>query len=249
MKYATVIRHVPFEDLGSLSEALSQHDYAVTYLEAGLDRFAALDPLTPELVIVLGGPIGAYDLQDYPFLVNEICLLERRLEADLPTLGICLGAQLMARALGARVYPGSHKEIGWSPIELSEAGRHSPLIHLAAEHTAVLHWHGDTFDLPAGATHLASTLICENQAFSWGKCGFALQFHPEITARGLERWWIGHACEIGATPDVSVAKLRQDTARYSEGLEVQAAKFWQAWLEKLETKETSERYTSEVKSA
>jgi GMP synthase (glutamine-hydrolysing) len=248
MKNATVIRHVPFEDLGSLSEALSQQDYAVTYVEAGLDGVANLEPLTPDLVIVLGGPIGAYDTQDYPFLADEIRLLKRRLEADLPTLGICLGAQLMARALCARVYP-STKEIGWFPIELSEAGRHSPLIHLAAEHTAVLHWHGDTFDLPAGATHLASTSICENQAFSWGKCGLALQFHPEVTAPGLERWWIGHACEIGATPDVSVAKLRQDTARYSEGLEILAAKFWQAWLEKLETKETSEKYTAEVNSA
>jgi len=238
MKNATVIRHIAFEDLGSLEPALNQQDYAVTYVEAGLDSLAGIDPLTPDIVIILGGPIGAYDEQDYPFLVDELHLLERRLEADLPTLGICLGAQLMARALGARVYPGLYKEIGWSPLELSNEGMHSSLAHLAAEHTAVLHWHGDTFDLPAGSTHLASTSKYKNQAFSWGKHGLALQFHPEVTALGLERWLIGHACEIAATPGVNIVGLRKDTARYVEKLEVQAAKFWRTWLESIHTSET-----------
>jgi GMP synthase (glutamine-hydrolysing) len=94
----------------------------------------------------------------------------------------------------------------------------------------VLHWHGDTFDLPVGATHLASSSKYQNQAFSWGKCGLALQFHPEVTARNLERWFIGHACEIGTTSGISVAQLREDTVRYAQPLELQANKFWQAWL-------------------
>lgn len=233
MKNATVIRHLAFEDLGSLESALYQQDYALTYVEAGLDSLADIDPLTPDIVIILGGPIGAYDEQDYPFLVDELRLLERRLEADLPTLGICLGAQLMARALGARVYPGPYKEIGWSPLELSNEGMHSSLAHLAPEHTPVLHWHGDTFDLPVGSTHLASSSKYQNQAFSWGKCGLALQFHPEVTARGLERWFIGHACEISATSDVSIAQLRENTGSYAKQFESQAAKFWRAWLEHL----------------
>jgi len=230
MKNATVIRHLAFEDLGSLAEALNQQDYAIAYVEAGRDSLAEIDPLTSDLVIILGGPIGAYDEQDYPFLADELRLLETRLKADLPTLGICLGAQLMARALGAKVYPGPYKEIGWSPLELSNEGIQSPLAHLAAEQTTVLHWHGDTFDLPVGSTHLASSSKYQNQAFSWGKCGLALQFHPEVTARNLERWFIGHACEISATPDVSIAGLREDTARYAKKLEIQSAKFWQAWL-------------------
>ena len=230
MKNATVIRHLAFEDLGSLSPVLKQQDYLVTYVEAGLDSLAEIDPLTPDLIVVLGGPIGAYDEQDYPFLVDEMRLLERRLAADLPTLGICLGAQLIARSLGAKVYPGAEKEIGWSPLELSSAGMHSALAYLAAEHTSVLHWHGDTFDLPLNSTLLASSSKYQNQAFSWGKCGLALQFHPEVTALGLERWFIGHACEIAGTSGISVAKLRQDTADYAARLEVQATKFWQAWL-------------------
>lgn len=98
----------------------------------------------------------------------------------------------------------------------------------------MLHWYGDTFDLPSGATHLASTSRYPNQAFSYGFNCLALQFHPEVTARGLESWFIGHTCEIGATPGVSVAQLRQETAHYIKRLEAQAAKFWHAWLEKLE---------------
>jgi GMP synthase (glutamine-hydrolysing) len=230
MKQATVIRHLAFEDLGNLAEALHQQNYAITYVEAGLDNLASLDPLTPDLVVILGGPIGAYDEQDYPFLLDELYLLEKRLAADVPTLGICLGAQLMARSLGARVYPGSGKEIGWAPLQLSYAGNHSPLAHLAEEFTYVLHWHGDTFDLPVGSIHLASSEKYQNQAFSWGKTGLALQFHPEVTVRNLERWWIGHANEISSVAGVSVAELRRDTARYAQQLELQSAQFWQSWL-------------------
>lgn len=229
IKNATVIRHLAFEDLGSLANALLQQNYTVTYLEAGLDRLSDINPIMPDLLIILGGPIGAYDEQNYPFLSDELRLLESRLKADLPTLGICLGAQLMARALAARVYPGSYKEIGWSPIELSDAGINSPLAHLGSD-TPVLHWHGDTFDLPLGSTHLASSSKYQSQAFSWGKCCLGLQFHPEVTVHGLEQWFIGHACEISATPDISIAKLRQDTFSYVKKLELQAAKFWQAWL-------------------
>lgn len=231
MKTATVIRHLAFEDLGSLADALKQQNYAINYVEAGLDSISEIQPLSPDLVVILGGPIGAYEEQDYSFLVDELRLLERRLQADLPTLGICLGAQLMARALGARVYPGADKEIGWSPLKLNDAGRNSALSNLAAEYTDVLHWHGDTFDLPVGATHLASSQKYQNQAFSWGKSALALQFHSEVTALCLERWFIGHASEISATSGISVPALRANTARYAPQLEIQASKFWRTWLD------------------
>ncbi|WP_071518579.1 glutamine amidotransferase [Geitlerinema sp. PCC 9228] len=237
-KNAIAIRHVPFEDLGTLTTTLQQRNYTITYLEAGLNPIQTLDPLTPDLLVVLGGPIGAYDNEDYPFLNDEIRLLAKRLQADLPTLGICLGAQLMASALNARVYPGT-PEIGWSPLELTPAGKTSPLKHLSPERTSVLHWHGDTFDLPEGATQLASTPVCQNQAFSWGDRGLALQFHPEVTAANLERWFIGHARQIGTAADLSVAGLRQETARYAPALEAQAPHLWQEWLAAVETTEVS----------
>jgi GMP synthase (glutamine-hydrolysing) len=230
---------VAFEDLGNLADVLRQAKLTVTYREAGLEPLGNIDPFGPELLVILGGPIGAYDEAHYPCVLEELRLLEARLTADLPTLGICLGSQLMARALGAKVYPGPYKELGWAPLQLTEAGRRSPLALLAGDQTAVLHWHGDTFDLPQGATHLASTPLYANQAFSWGQGSLALQFHPEVTLKNLERWWIGHACEIGSTPQISVTRLREETRHYHAQLQTQAVQFWQAWLHEVLAAEAS----------
>ncbi|MEM9276636.1 MAG: glutamine amidotransferase [Cyanobacteria bacterium P01_F01_bin.143] len=234
MKNAVAIRHVAFEDLGTLAPILERRGYQIDYIDATSSRLLEIDPLYLDLLVILGGPIGAYDEGDYPFLLNEFRLLESRLAADLPTLGICLGSQLMARVLGAKVYPGSGKEIGWSPIQLSDAGKQSPLRYLVTKDNAVLHWHGDTFDLPQGATHLASSNQYVNQAFAWGKCALGLQFHPEVTTRGLENWFVGHASEINTTTNISVKQLRADTHNYSSNLQAQAINFWQAWLAQVE---------------
>ena len=165
MKTAIAIRHVHFEDLGSLEPALKRAGYKVRYADCCVDDIAALDPVAPDLVVVLGGPIGAYEDGYLSDLKDELNLLEMRLSANRPTIGICLGAQLMARALGARVYPSGVKEIGWGPIILRPAGCESAIRHLGQDDTAVLHWHGDTFDLPEGATLLASTEICPTRLF------------------------------------------------------------------------------------
>ncbi len=229
MKTAIAIRHVHFEDLGSLEPALKRAGYKVRYADCCVDDIAALDPVAPDLVVVLGGPIGAYEVDIYPTLKDELNLLEMRLSANRPTIGICLGAQLMARALGARVYPSGVKEIGWGQIALRPAGCESAIRHLGSDDTKVLHWHGDTFDLPEGATLLASTEICRNQAFSWGRNSLGFQFHPEATAARLEQWFIGHACEL-ASAKLSVAALRAETARYAARLEIQARRCFDEWL-------------------
>ncbi len=231
---AVVIRHVAFEDLGSFAEPLIRHGYGIEYVEAGLDDLARPGVDDTDLLVVLGGPIGAGDDRQYPFLADEVRLLEHRLAADRPTLGICLGAQLMARALGARVYGAGAKEIGWAPLSLTATGSASALRHLGPDQTPVLHWHGDTFDLPRDAVHLASTPVCKNQAFAWGAHGLALQFHVEVTAAGLERWFIGHTLEIETTPGISVAELRAATARAAPRLERQGAAFFRQWLAELD---------------
>ena len=230
---ALAIRHVHFEDLGSLEPALRDAGYQIRYVDAGLDDLASLEALAPDLLVSLGGPIGAYEDELYPLLTDELRILESRLKAQRPTLGICLGSQLMARALGARVYPSGIKEIGWAPVTLSPAGRESPFRHLGEEHTSVLHWHGDTFDLPKGANLLASTALCRNQAYSWGRGALAFQFHPEAIGARLEEWFIGHACEIAAA-GLSVPALRADTLRHASQLMTQARKCFDEWLQSLE---------------
>lgn len=185
------------------------------------------DPVGADLLVVLGGPIGAYEDDRYPFLADELNILKRRLRAGRPALGICLGAQLMARALGARVYPGPAKEIGWSLLTLTEAGRSSPLRHLSE--TSVLHWHGDTFDLPVGARLLASTPICANQAFAIGSRALALQFHGETEGGDIERWLIGHACEIAAA-GLDPRSIRADTERNGERLRTAGSRVFTEWL-------------------
>lgn len=176
----TALRHVAFEDLGYFSDLLSERGHDVDYIDVPSIGVRGIEADSPDLLVILGGPIGAFDDADYPFLAEECQLIKDRLERDLPTLGICLGAQLMARALGARVVPGE-KEIGWSPLTLTKAGAASCLRHVAEPGLSVLHWHGDTFDLPSGAKLLASTDLCPHQAFSWGTSALALQFHPEVT--------------------------------------------------------------------
>jgi GMP synthase (glutamine-hydrolysing) len=229
MPSAIAVRHVAFEDLGTLAPLLERRFPEVSYRDAGVDDFAAPDLAEADLLVVLGGPVGAYEERSYPFLAAELALIERRLARGRPVLGICLGSQLMARALGARVYPGAGKEIGWAPLALTEAGSASPLAPFAGG-APVLHWHGDTFDLPAGALHLAASERYRHQAFAWQRHGLALQFHIEVTAPGLERWYIGHACELAAAPGLSVPALRAESERCAPALAPLAARVVGAWL-------------------
>ncbi len=229
-KIALAIRHVAFEDLGLFERPLQAAGYQVRYLEAGMDDLRWIDPFNADLLIVLGGPISATNDADFPFIQDELEIINSRLQQDLPTLGICLGAQLMARALGAKVYPASQMEIGWAPISLTGRGEQSALRHLAGEQQYLLHWHGETFDLPEGAELLASSDMTRHQAFGWKKRGLALQFHPEVTVHGMERWYIGHSQEIAAHSELSIQGLREQTERYGYQLDLHALKFFDAWL-------------------
>jgi len=231
MRNALVIQHVAFEDPGTLVPVLRAAGFHIETLYAGVDDLGAIDAVAPDFLIVLGGPVGVYDTEEYPWLLDEISLLSKRLAAQRPTLGICLGAQLIAAATGARVKPGMHgKEIGWSRLFPVPGAQHLHLLHaLFGDSLRVLHWHGDTFDLPTGAVHLASSDQYAHQAFVIGNYALALQFHAEVRLAALESWYIGHAAEL-AQAHISVSQLRVDGRIYAPALENAAQPLWQGCL-------------------
>jgi GMP synthase (glutamine-hydrolysing) len=228
---ALALRHVHYQDLGAFEEMLRARGFRVRYFDLGGGDLAALDHGEAALLVVLGGPLHAYDIDKYPFLRKEIALLEQRLAAGRPCLGVGLGAHLMARALGARVFAAPACRIGWAPLQLTAAGMASPLRHLAGP---VLHWHGDAFELPGGATRLASTESCPDEAFAYGNHALALQFHVEGVAKKFERWLINRAPELAAVPGVSVTRLRADTARLARVTAAQGQRSLAEWLDQVQ---------------
>lgn len=178
---AHVLQHVPFEGIGSIADWLEARDATVTttrFYES--PDLPALDGI--DLIIAMGGPMSVNDEEALPWLVAEKAFLRAAIDQGIGVLGICLGAQLIASACGAKVYPGRQREIGWFPIEkVSNAENTFPFPSRAR----VLHWHGETFDLPAGAEHLARSAACEHQAFALGGRVLGLQFHPEVTRESL----------------------------------------------------------------
>ena len=234
MRKATAITHVDFEDLGTLGTELTHAGYAVETRNACTADLHAPELLESDLLIVLGGPIGVYEREAYPFLDAELDLIRSRLAEKSPTIGICLGAQLMAAACGTKVYAGANgKEIGWAPLLPGrDTALYPEFAALLAHDLRVLHWHGDTFDLPPGARHLAATNAYSNQAFAIGQYAIGLQFHVEVTAKGLERWYVGHACELGAAK-IQVTELREQSERFAPALQEASRQFWSEWLRKI----------------
>jgi GMP synthase (glutamine-hydrolysing) len=228
MKTAHVIRHIYFEDLGLLGPILTEHGYHYHYWDAGMDDLKELEQMTPDLLIILGGPISANDTDAYPFLETEQRLVLRQIASSRPLLGICLGAQIIARAVGSRVEPMVAKEIGFGPLALTEAGHQSVLAPLA-DAEAVLHWHGEFCQSERQLSALACTPGCTNQAFLSGPYVLGLQFHLEVPLHGFERWLIGHCHEL-ASIGTDVSALRASANRYLPRLEPVAREVFNRWL-------------------
>jgi GMP synthase (glutamine-hydrolysing) len=185
-----ILQHVAWEGPGlivSEAEARGLHtEIRRLDLEASLPTQGDVEGL-----VVMGGPMGAYEAHKYRFLDAECSLIQDLVASDRPVLGVCLGAQLLARALGARVFPGHIAEIGFGTVQLSLAGNNDPILGPAGSVLPVFHWHGDTFDLPQGATLLASSVDYPHQAFRFGKCAYGLQFHVEPDS-GIWSAWREH---------------------------------------------------------
>lgn len=231
MKHLMVIRHVAFEDLGYFEKVFHSRGFKITYIDAGKDSFDSIKTQDPDMLAICGGPISVNEQHLYPFLLDEFAIVESWLKRKKPVLGLCLGAQVIAKVLGSRIYPADSKEIGWSPISLSKEGKESPLRFFGEEHTRVFHWHGETFDLPKQTTLLASTSICPNQAFAYENHTLAIQFHPEVIPEHLEQWYIGHTCELSQVKMTNVFQLRKEAQQWGSLLRKQGQKFLSEWID------------------
>ena len=193
---AHYLQHVPFEGLGSI-------DYWLQSMRAGVTATRLFeDPALPDvddldLLVIMGGPMSVNDEQEFPWLAAEKEFISKAIEKGKAVIGICLGAQLIANALGAAVYPNREKEIGWFPVTAEPVSDTEDVFTFPQELLA-FHWHGETFDLPEGATRLVRSAACENQAFQLGKRVIGLQFHLETTPAGARD--LVHHCRAELQP-------------------------------------------------
>ena len=226
-----VLRHIEHEHIGTLAQVLEKAGIAYLYLDVYRSEKVPETPAGWSGLIVMGGPMGVYEADRYPFLREEQLLIRQATEAGLPVLGICLGSQLIAGALGARVYPGHKKEIGWYPVALT-APQDAFTAGLPSRFMG-FHWHGDTFDLPAGATRLFRSDLYENQGFRYGPNVCAIQFHLEVNAAMVAEWLADGGCqrELAAVPEVSAEVIRQQTAQWVGELEKMGENVFRRFLQ------------------
>lgn len=226
MKPVLVLRHVPFEEIGSLADYLAAAGLTVDQVDCFGPRWpdltrAGFDPDQLAGLIVMGGPMNVDQTEQFPFLATEREWLRAAVAAGLPTLGVCLGAQMLARSLGAAVRPNGVKEIGWYEVEPLDAAADDPLFSGSRPREIVFQWHGDTFHLPAGGVLLVRGASCHHQAFRIGPAAWGLQFHLEITAAMIEDWLAEPemCCEIEPLDYIDPTEIR---SRSPEGLAAMA---------------------------
>jgi GMP synthase (glutamine-hydrolysing) len=218
-----VVRFVAFEDLGVWEDEISANGFTVRYLQAGVDDIGPA--AHSDLAVVLGAPIDADDDAHYPYVADVREVLASRAASDLPTLGICLGAQLMAMALGGGVERGT-REVGWSSLTPTADAKGTPWEILAS--APVLHWHADAIVLPPGATSLASTPATVHQAFVKGRqVGF--QCHPEADPEAIERWLIGHTSDLKAW-GIDVNDIRTQAREWGDEAVAAGIRSLRTWL-------------------
>lgn len=231
-----VLRHVPHEHPGRLGPALQARGFHTRTIDFFADAHARPSLDAVAALLVMGGPMNVDEATRYPFLATGVRLIERALAQSLPVLGICLGSQLLAKALGARVYPNARKEIGWYPIFPTPAARDDLLLQPFHPRETVFHWHGDTFDLPAGAVLLVRSAVCQHQAFRYGTTAYGVQFHVETTPDMLSAWLAvpENQAELAALPPdqaVDLTALHAATQEHATRLVALSAHIGEAFCD------------------
>ncbi len=230
MKTALIIRHTPYEGVAGFREPVELAGYHVDRIDVTDPEFPNVDFLSPDLLLLMGGPMGVYETEQHPWIACEVVRLAGRIAVDRPTLGVCLGAQMIAAAMGSRVYPGPVKEVGFAPITVSDTGKATPVRHI--EGVPVLHWHGDTFDLPNGTELLASSDAYANQAFRRGTNLLALQCHAEMGEDPRFEAWLEDADYL-AQAGTDVDAMRAAHAAHGSGAVAAGRRMVTEWLEGL----------------
>lgn len=230
-KRALIVRHVPFEGIAGFRAPIEAAGYALDRIDVTDPEFAGADFNAPDLLILMGGPMGVYERAAHPWIDCEIDRLAQRVERGLPTLGVCLGAQMIAAAMGADVHAGPVKEVGFAPVDLHDAAAETPLRHVAA--VPVLHWHGDTFPLPAGVELLASTAAYRHQAFRRGPEILALQFHAEMGEDPRFDHWLDGSDDYVGQAGLTIPELRAQHDRHGRDAVAAGRAMIAEWLEGL----------------
>ncbi|WP_066795153.1 glutamine amidotransferase [Sphingomonas soli] len=225
MKKGLIVRHVPYEGIAGFREPIEAAGYELDRFDVTDPGFWQLDLTTPDLVILMGGPMGVYEQDAHPWIRCEIDRLAKRVERGLPTLGVCLGAQMIAAAMGADVHPGPVKEVGFAPVSLHVD---SPLRHV--DEVPVLHWHGDTFTLPDNVELLASSTAYAHQAFRRGAEILALQFHAEMGEDPRFEAWLESGADYVTEAGNSPERLRADHDALGSGAVEAGRAMIREWL-------------------
>lgn len=228
-----VFQHHPAEDLGLFAGVLLKHQYGFRVIRLYQGELPNEDWEGVKALIILGGPMNVSQEERYPFLKWEKTIVRTAIEEGIAVLGICLGAQIIANAVGAPVYQGQIKEVGWHPVSMTPEGQVDSLLGYLPEQPTVFQWHGDGFDLPAGAVRLAFSPYYENQAFRIGKNVYGLQFHLEVTPSMIERWMDCHWRELAQVPYVVPDKIRADTRSYAQNLRYFGEKFFTEFVRRV----------------
>ena len=217
MKKVMVLQHVSFELLGTLHPLLKSAGFRIKYVNFSRNPHSKPNLKHYNALIVLGGPMNLDEIEQYPHLLVELEVIRAALDKGIPILGICLGAQLVAKALGGEVMKNPQKEIGWYDVSLTNAGKQDLLFSVLAEKEKIFQWHGDTFTLPEQAVLLGSSATCTNQAFRYRDNVYGLQFHLEADLDSIERWLSVpiHLEELASvTAYIDPEQIRVDTRKY-----------------------------------
>lgn len=233
MAKVLVFQHTPPETLGTITDGLDQKEISIHYVRPFQEEPVPKDLAEFDGLVLMGGPMGVADRDRFPYLKEELRLIEAALKGKKPVLGVCLGSQLLAHALGARVYRAGRKEIGWHLVRLSEEGRSDPLLSGIEQSFFAYHWHGDVFDLPDGAISLASSEQTPHQAFRYGPHAYGFLCHLEIT-ENIIREMIRHFSDELAEQDIDGGWLMEQAREHLPPLERIGTSVFGRWAEKIQ---------------